>query len=277
MFWLTVALFVASFVVQVLLAAKAPKQKPGELAPPRASEGDLIPVVFGTWKMAPNATWFGDVEPRPIRKATGLFHKSTIGFNYYAGMMGLLCHGPVDAIVDLVFDNTRYVSQAGSQAQFTGVLSGLSPQYIVVPAAAPAFPIAQSADATRVHLNLPFLYGGQANSNPTGQGGVIGDVDYYFGTQAQTANGYLYFGTPELAPAFYGYCYFVARHLYWGDTAQLKAIHAIIRRCPSAVNGTGTARVQSDPVARALGFPGDDANGAEVVYECLTNTVWGKG
>jgi len=267
MFWVLLALFAANFVLQAVLAAKSPNAKSDQTKPPRSVEGEPIPVVFGVQKVAPNATWFGNVDPQPIRRATGLFHKSTVGYSYYAGMQGVLCHGPVNQIVDVVFDNTRYVSQSPAQAQFTGTMSGLSPVYTVVPPAVPAFPLATTgADKTQVHLNLPNLYGGPENGNG---GGVIGDIDFYFGTDAQTPNDYLASADAlnEAVSAFKNVCFFVARKIYWGTTAQLKAMHVIVARFPSGANGTGTATVAGD------------ANPAECIYDILTapSTRYGLG
>jgi hypothetical protein len=99
-FWVLLVLFVATTVVMALLAPRPPDQKPsalGDFQAPTAETGRIIPVAFGTVKMAgPNVTWYGDLRIDPIRVRSGPFTKTTIGYKYYLGMQLGLCHGPVD-------------------------------------------------------------------------------------------------------------------------------------------------------------------------------------
>lgn len=114
-FWLTFFLFVGFTVIGELLRPKpkfdAPKPSGlGDFTLPTAMEGRAIPVAFGTVKMAgPNVTWYGDLAVRPIKKKvkTGFFSskKITVGYRYYLGAQLVLCHGEIDALVELRFDD----------------------------------------------------------------------------------------------------------------------------------------------------------------------------
>lgn len=114
-FWLTLFLFVGFTVLSDLLRPKPKFGAPapsalGDFTVPTAQEGRPIPVIFGTVKLAgPNVVWYGDLLVRPITKKvkTGLFSsdKVTTGYRYYMGLHLGLCHGEVDEIVAIRWDD----------------------------------------------------------------------------------------------------------------------------------------------------------------------------
>lgn len=69
------------------------------------------------------------------------------------------------------------------------------------------------------------------------------------------------------APAYPNLCHMVARQVYMGTSNYLKNLSPIVQRCTAAdVLGLGSK-------ANISG----DANPANIIYECMTNTVWGQG
>jgi hypothetical protein len=114
-FWLTFFLFVGFTAISELLRPKPKFGAPaasgiGDFNIPTAEEGRPIPIVFGTCRIAgPNIVWYGDLLVRPIRKKvkTGLFSSTriTTGYRYYLGMQMVLCHGEVDEILEVRWED----------------------------------------------------------------------------------------------------------------------------------------------------------------------------
>lgn len=118
-----------------------------------------------------------------------------------------------------------------------------------------------STDKTTVVVNAPTMFGGEDR-----EGGIVGTFDVYKGTQAQTANDYLQSVLGVNLPAYLGICYAVARKVYVGTSPYIKLISFVVRRTP---NGLGLAGGKHNL--------NGDANPACVVYDILTNAVWGCG
>lgn len=114
-FWMTFLLFVGFTVLGELLRprAKFPSPQPsglGDLRVPIAQYGVPWAWAIGTFRVAGgNVMWYGDLEVRPIKKKvkTGIFssQKITTGYQYFFGeQMGLVC-GPIDEVVQVLFDD----------------------------------------------------------------------------------------------------------------------------------------------------------------------------
>lgn len=113
--FLTFLLFVGFTVLSELLRPKAKFGAPtasslGDFRLPTAQEGRAIPILFGTCKVSgPNVVWYGDLVVQAIKKKvkTGLFssEKVTLGYRYFIGAQLVLCHGPVDAVTAVRFDD----------------------------------------------------------------------------------------------------------------------------------------------------------------------------
>ena len=108
MFWILLTLYIGTTVLTGLLQ-KAPHVKAsalGELQVPTAEEGRNLPVFWGTCCLkAPNVVWYGDYRVRAIKKSMGWMsfgRTYTAGYKYHLGMDLALCHGKVDALVDVM-------------------------------------------------------------------------------------------------------------------------------------------------------------------------------
>ena len=107
--------FIASLIISLILTAASliisellrPKPdienaRPGkEFDFPTATEGRVIPVIFGTeMQNSMNVVWWGDRRQKKIKDKlrTGLFSSETIviGFQYFVGWQGALCVGQID-------------------------------------------------------------------------------------------------------------------------------------------------------------------------------------
>lgn len=102
--WIYVGIVVVSFALSYALRPGIPKQvspKPGKLEGPKAQDGAILPVVFGTVQIRdPNISWFGDKRIYPIKN-----NGTIVGYKYEIGMEMMLCHGELDAIKAVVVNN----------------------------------------------------------------------------------------------------------------------------------------------------------------------------
>lgn len=103
-FWFVLALWAVSFVVSQLLAPdpkmeNAVAKSLDEFSFPTATEGRMIPIVWGTDKIkGPNVIWYGDLRAYPIvkkvKKSMFSSKKVVVGYQYYVGFQMGICHGP---------------------------------------------------------------------------------------------------------------------------------------------------------------------------------------
>ena len=141
----------------------------GDFSIPTASEGRAIPVVFGTVMIkGGNTVWWGDLKSKPIKLSAGIlgFGKTQItGYKYYLGCQFMLCHGPVDALVDI-------------QADVKSVPRSLA--------------TINNGDSTENYIQVTatgdLLFGGTV---PGGGGGISGIINFYRGLQTQQPDPYL--------------------------------------------------------------------------------------
>jgi hypothetical protein len=115
MFWMVLFLFIGFTVLSELLRPKAKLGSPqpgalGDFQVPTAEEGRQIPTLWGTCNVkGPNVVWYGDLAVVPIthKVKTGMFSSvtQTTGFRYYLGAQLALCHGAVDELVEVRFDD----------------------------------------------------------------------------------------------------------------------------------------------------------------------------
>lgn len=115
MFWLAVFLWVGFTIIGELLRPKPKFDAPtpsgiGDFSVPTAQAGRAIPAIFGTVKLrSPNVVWYGDLVVTAIKEKvkTGIFSSKTVtkGYKYSLGQQMVLCHGPVDAITEMRFDD----------------------------------------------------------------------------------------------------------------------------------------------------------------------------
>ena len=244
MYW-WVAQLLWSLAFTIVAELLRPKQKPDSPNPaslddfsiPTADEGRAIPAVFGTCRITgSNTTWYGDLEVVPIKKSvkTGLWSSSkvTIGYKYLMGLESTLCYGEVDDIVMLEMGD------------------------IEVPINKTA-----TADYIVLYANKPDLFGGDEK-----EGGVVGTMRFYKGTQSQEANDYMEGALEKTLPAYRGVCRCIFEHTYLGTSTYLKAPAFTIKRQPNSLGLTSSKHII-----------GDDANPACIIHEVLTDTKWGAG
>lgn len=235
--WL--ALYIASFFIQRALAPKPDKPQPKGVSDfqfPTAEASRAVPVVFGTCKLTgPNVVWYGDF------RADGFQIKGQdAGFYYYLGADLALCHGPVDEVHDVLFEDRS--------PGWTRTL--------------------QAADYDRFRMDNTMLFGGNTQG-----GGIVGDCDFYYGIAAQTPNDYLQAKANADYPGLSQICHAVMRGIYWGTSEYIKPLAFLVTRCPNTLGMTGNKhRIAFSPPGW-----GYDSNPACMLYDILTNAVWGLG
>jgi hypothetical protein len=268
MFFVLLAVTLFTFVVGQLLV---PRPKGGATAnlnavsPPTAEKGTPIPVVFGTCKIAPNVTWYGNVRADPIdeRIKLNIFNQGkhiTKGYRYGADISGVLCHGPIDELVDLWFQDTSMLRY--NQAN-TNYVIGPSGSPVLVTPMVPGFPqlLPGSDNPVSFTINAPDIFGGDDQ-----EGGVKATIQFFFGKLTQIASTVLADKLGAPVSRYKGICHFIVYNALFGTSPYLKAMYAVVRRCPLVVS-----------VDAATANIGGSANPADVIYEMMTDPRWGLG
>jgi hypothetical protein len=283
------------FVAEQLLIPppKIPDATPEDPKGPRSEEGDVIPVVFGTVRLAANVVSFSNTRAveQKERIKTGLFSSRnvTTGFSYEAIMQVLWCHGPVDELIDLVWQESKSLGESGAHTEYHPVAEIPGAPVVFQPVTVegtyttPELPVLNdgNADGTSLTADAPELFGG-----PKHGGGIVGPFQWYFGNWIQNfsdtlkrewsvVSNDLYGG--DFTPKYEGICHSVMGlnvhidgdvlfpnlivRFNFGEFGNVPSLHAVVRRCPSVLGVTANIN--------------GGANPAEVAYEMLTNTVWG--
>lgn len=269
MFWMLLAVLAFTFFVSPLLQpkVKGPAANLGEVGPPTAERGIPIPVVFGTVKLSPNVTWYGNIHAEEVRTVTGnrtllnpfaVNHSTVTGHRYGADIAGTICHGPIDELMDLQFqdvsmrkyisDNTNYVAGPGGIPVLT---SPMTPGFPQTP------PVGDGS--TLYNLKAPDLFGGD-----DGEGGVTGLIEFWWGKLTQNASATLAAKVGHAVSNYKGLVHFVMYNATFGTSPYIKPFYAIVRRCPQTVS----------PDAATANINGS-ANGADAIFEIMTNVRWG--
>ena len=242
--WLALALFAGTTVLSGLLQ-KAPKVSAsalGELQVPTAEEGRNLPVVWGTCVLkAPNVVWYGDYKCDPIKKSMGIlaFGRSyTAGYRYSLGMDLALCHGQIDALVDVL-------GGTGEDLKHLAWVPGT-----------------EQPDGTfALHVTAQDAYGGDDK-----EGGVSGWGTVYRGSESQSSDAYVSGKIGAVYPAYRGVCHVVCQQWYLGTSQYIKNLGFVVRRCPANLG-----------LSAAQWNISGDANPAEIIYDILTSPAWGLG
>lgn len=235
--WVAVLVYVVGTLLYEVLRPKPKFDAPtpsalGDFQFPTIGEGRPISFVWGTCKIAgPMVTWYGDLEVQAIKEwvRTGLFSGThvTTGYRYSLGIQLVLCSGEINEVLQLRFDD-----RVPANATYTVV-----------------------ADRTEVHIDEPNLFGGEDSD-----GGVQGDIFVYRGTAVQQPDDYLEAKIGESLPAWRRVSYAVFRHVYLGTSPYIKAVSAVVRRCPNDLGLTGGAHNING-----------DANPAAMIYDLLVS------
>lgn len=182
--------------------------------------------------------------------------KQTVGYRYYMGLHGGLCHGPCDELVEI---------RGGGVTLWSG---------------------SQTASGT-IDVNAPEAYGGESR-----EGGVRGFMDVMMGESTQGTNAYLTAKIGGLQNAYRGLMSFVfktgvrtvtflgipgtVKDGYIGANNPYPKPWAFrVRRATKGWSGgtawySAKAQITLSNGAKAM-------NPAHIVYECLTNPDWGMG
>lgn len=263
-FFLTFLITAALFIIGELIRPKPniENAKPADLGDfdfPTATEGRVIPIVWGTVRLnGPNVIWYGDFRQRAIRRRqkTGLFSSKrvTVGFRYFVGIQMALCRGPID--------NMHRV-WIGDDVVLGGPLN---------PFGGGSF-----------FVDEPNLFGG----TKLGQGGIEARMFLHTGRRDQAASTYL---TPfqqvsGSTMAYRGMAYVApeTERMYIGNSTNIATWAFEVNRIPKGdvSDGTATGRTQILDVGLAIvtGDPlsGTDANPVFVLFEILTDLEWGFG
>jgi len=102
-----------------------------------------------------------------------------VGYKYYLGVHAVLCHGPVDAVTQLI---------VGERSAWSGSVTANG----------------------SISVNQPELFGGESR-----EGGVAGTIDIMMGGPTQPVNAYLQGFRGANTPAYRGVLSAVFRRFYW--------------------------------------------------------------
>lgn len=166
---------------------------------------------------------------------------------YYMSMHMGLCSGPIDKLLALF---------VGEKPAWTG----------------------EASSEQTINVNQPNLFGGRKK-----EGGVVGDIHFRPGDLSAESQPFpenlasRFNLTSDTCPEFTGLAnLFFTKSIssasggfYWvANNPYLKNLWATVQRIPKTLPGPGMASYASI---------GPDANPAHMIYECLTNRVWGMG
>lgn len=271
MFWVLLAVLVFSFYVTPLLAprVKGPLARLGDVKPPSAEKGVPIAVVFGIQKVAPNVSWYGNVHAEEIRVITGnrtvlnpfaVNHSTVTGHRYGADIAGVLCHGPIDELVDFQYDDASLRKYAADNTNYVMGPGGIP---VLTTPVTPALPQLPPVGDTPINfvVKAQDLFGGD-----DGDGGFSGNVEFWMGKLTQNASAILAGKVGEAVSKYKGIIHFVIYNASFGTSPNLRPFYAVVRRCPQVVS----------PDAATANINGS-ANPADAIFDIFTNTRWGLG
>ena len=308
MFW------IISIIISIAIAVLTPKPKIqtppaavlGDLQLPSATEDRALPVVFGTCKLFPSVTWFGDFKSEAAThdESTGLFSSTTVtdGYRYYVGIEFAICHEPIDELIAIYSDKRIVWSDGLTPARnsvnvFTVSQTWTMPSELIsegvqaiceliaqAPIGDPSSIVSGTPAATVMSPYMTSVIGSAGLPAHRGVTRVI-----WRGPSATPA------ATLDTSNPFYN---FFASQLplqsgWIGNSVTPAPIAFVVKRLPNisalgpqyfaqvASRTVGISEVESDStLAAAVSSTVDlngDANPAWVLYEVLTNTSWGAG
>lgn len=267
-----IEMIIIQIILSIILYALRPKvdldQGPSDFRPPAPREGEPIPVAFGTVKISPAVTWFGDVEAKELTKKVsslgGLMSEEVpLGYEYYAGMQLVVCHGPIDRLLD-VHVGEYQLKRRKAKPRSGSASTAIPTNYPYSASPSVPFELPPTGDPTPFYINMPNLFGGKEEG-----GGIVGTMDIHWGSETQGQNDYLvvWWGA-DILPQYRGVCYMVLRHMNMGKSAQPQPWQFVIERIPDVLGQPAYATI--------VDADGNNtANGAECIYEILTNDRWG--
>jgi len=159
------------------------------------------------------------------------------GYWYKMGLHMVICHGPVDAILEI---------RAGDRSAWSGNIT----------------------TSTTITINQQSLFGGEKK-----EGGIVGDVGFAMGDSAQQPDAYLKKFLAAPVPAFRG----VLAAIVKGATiaANNPYIKPWAFKVKRINTGWNNSTVWNAAYAE-IGANGD-MNPAHILYQCITDPEWGMG
>lgn len=168
----------------------------------------------------------------------------TIGYKYYMDIQMGLCRGPIDEIVAI---------EVGGERAWTGSFTALT---------------------GTININKPDLFGGEKK-----EGGIDGTLQVFMGARDQVYPNSIKAMLGGLVPSFRNVCTAYFSGLVSAMTPYPKPWRFRLRRSARGWEGgspwypgTATIVMQADDGSQVRAM-----NPVHMVYECLTNSVWGRG
>ncbi len=245
-FWILFLVNIGLFILGELIRPKPQLEnaKPlglGDFNFPTATEGRVVPIIWGkVYLKGPNVVWYGSLRAGAIttKYKTGLFSSKTV-ITGYEYYMGIQFGlcRGPDVRLHQVKVKEKWVTGGGVGGMGAGGFG----------------------------INQPNLFGG-----PDFGGGLIDpNAKFYEGDLTQTVNSYLT-GRTGKAIRYNGIAYFVFEGGYLGKAANIDPWAFELSRRP---DGLGLASYH----AGAEAVNTYDCNPMNVVYEIMTDTIWGLG
>lgn len=219
-FWFAVFLFLGTALYGYLTRPRPGQNKPtasglGDFSLPTADATRAIPVIFGLALVrGGNVIWYGDLRNEPITKKvrTSLFSSEdvVIGYRYYLGVQLALCHGTIDEIRRIYYDDK-------------------------------VVPIVQSTLGDHIRIvadDRKFKFFGMKFGLP--EVGLDGAIDFYTGTNSQGPNDYLEAKTGGARSGYPTLAYAMFRQTYFGQSPFIRPISLEVGRWPDLLGLTGS-------------------------------------
>lgn len=248
--------FLVAVLISVAVSTMAMRQsrlddsKPlglGEFQAPTADAARSITYIAGTVEhKSMNIFLAMDFSTKriteEINSGSGIFSTSenvTVGFSYRMRLAFTLCYGPNAEVLSLKSGDFLVKDSFNDGAGYAGGTT--SPAVFTV--------------------NQPGLYSQD-------KGGIIATFNFYGGSPDHTEDQIFKDRLISGAPSFRHVAYMVTDDAYWGNHGRIEPLRWEVRRLPDPL-AHGTNHSIAD------GQGGFDANPAYVIYELLTNKLFG--
>lgn len=270
-FWVLLALQAALTTVSALLTSRSKSQQSDPTFDvPDTQPGDVIPVAFGTVKIPLRVVDFseGDWRREAIRQGPRAFlgiagQRPIVGYRYFASFVGVLCHGPLQVMHDLLVDD-KSVADNGTSLEPTVIEGTVPPSISYTPVVNSNFDfLTGSAALASVRVYVPALLGGDESP---GNGGVSGWLRYRSGSGIRHPITQLLARHPD-ASQWRSVGHLYVDDMYLGNSPVLPPLHAVVVRKTRAPWGQEivSGDCQGDNYA------------ASILWELLTDPETGLG
>ena len=250
-------MMVIQFAVTIALTFLQPKPKLeqqrakglGDFQFPTATEDRMIPIVWGTMDIrGPNVTWYGDLRTTKVTKKvkTGMFSSKDLvtAIRYYIGIDLLLCYGPLDRVTRLeVSDKEAATFSVSPSVTDNGAL---------------------------LFVNNVGLLGGKNKG-----GGIQGNFRIYGGTEEQIRDPYMQGNLGANIPSMVDIAHVVAEQPFVGESPNIGAYVWRVSRFPNKLALASNGHIVRGVAGTPTGIEDGDANPAEVIFEIMTNKIFG--